>query len=239
MGKSKSEKFLFLVAVMDVVNTAVQWFTQVSSFGWSRDTWLGIGIITFMIIVLALVFIGIRAYPKEKGVQSGSKTKSKVEIDKQANELKSLKELRDNELSNLKLTNPTLIMSKLDSVQFQGLSNLEPYITVTIIFINCSMFKVKLDDIKFTSKLNETDLILAPTLNKDTITSVYYGDKRTLTFTQPITSTTSEFLKNSIDKHNKITWQFYLKANLIIEDTKDVSSFTHLLTFKEMPLLEN
>lgn len=157
-------------------------------------------------------------------------------VDKLTEELKPFWALRNGQLQNLKQTNSTLIISKLESIQFHGLKYQEPIVIIQVNFINCSMFKLKLEDIKLTVDLNQNSLSLPSSLMTES-TQVYYGAILPLQFKQPVTSITADSLKNLLDKHNdKITWKLQLKASCIIEETKErCPLFTHTLDHTGIP----
>jgi len=56
-----------------------------------------------------------------------------------------------------------------------------------------------------------------------------------LQFKQPVATVTADLLKSSIEKHEKIAWEFTLKARYIIEETRDMGSFTHDPVHTEIP----
>ena len=159
-----------------------------------------------------------------------------LDTEKLTKELKPLREIRDNQLLNLNQTNSTLIMSRLDSVQFHGLKDPERSIVVIITFFDCSVFSLELKDVKFYVGLNGSPLALVTSL-KSPSTKVTHGAIISLQFKQPLGNTTSDIIESSIEKREKIMWKFELNANCIIEETKDVFSFTHVLTHEEIPFL--
>lgn len=149
-------------------------------------------------------------------------------------DIDKLKEFRTSQLQSVRYSNSTLISSRLESIQFHGLKNLEPFIVIQLTFTNCSIFKLKLEDVKFTAWLNQNSLSL-PSSSMSVPKQVHYGSTTLLQFKQPVTAVTADFLKNTIEKHDKIMWKFQLEASYIIEDTGDRCPVIHLLERTEIP----
>jgi hypothetical protein len=67
MRKRIYEIFFLVVAIMDVINTAVQWSTKAYSLGLSRESWLAIGGIVFFMMGLALMGVYVFRREDKKG----------------------------------------------------------------------------------------------------------------------------------------------------------------------------
>lgn len=157
-----------------------------------------------------------------------------LDTEKLTKELKLFRELRGDQLPNLKQSNSTLIMSRLDSVQFHGLKEPERSIIIIITFFNCSIFSLELKEVKFYAKLNGSPLTLVASLRSPS-TKVTHGTTISLQFNQPLGTTTADLIESLIETRQKITWKFDLSASYIIEETKELSSFIHVLDYTAIP----
>jgi hypothetical protein len=162
--------------------------------------------------------------------KENSKLKSEIE---RLNEVsKPLWMIRNQQLQSLKQSNTTLLFSKYESIQFHGLNYLEPFITIQVLFVNCSIFKIKLQDTKINVELNQNTLSANSSLTSGN-TQLYLGDKMVLQFQQQITNATVNLLKKAIDEHQQITWKIILQANYAIDENKDEYPLIHQIDHTE------
>ncbi len=198
------DRLLYGVAVMDAANTAVQWFWRVSSFGWSPNTWLGIGVVVFFIVMLILV--GRRMSWVNNREPKKGKTPDLPAVSPQEVALNGTSDWMLEVLAFNQQHVYTAVKGSIVRWDFSGLKILEgPHFDIHLTLINTSIFTLDLKGVEGTIKVEGIPCYTKPIANTPQ-THIVQQQEFYVVVTQPVLREMSEKILAASDNRQKINF---------------------------------
>ena len=191
---------------MDAINTAVQWFGKLSSLGWSPNTWLGIGISVFFVVVLVLEARRIQwvsnRKPKQKKTPGGAivSVVSPQEVALKRTSSWLLQVLAFNQKNIY-----TAVQGRIALWRFYGINTLEPYFEFAVELINTSIFTLHFLGVSGFIKIDGNKCQLPPKASERW--SIIQGEKFTGIIEQPVAPDMQKRIKEANIKKEQMTFE--------------------------------
>lgn len=144
-----------------------------------------------------------------------------VRLQAERQELQGLRLLRDRQMTLLQSGQHLILPLRFTSLHLNiRRPDAEPYVTVRLWLFNGSLFTIELQQPKFTAFLGDPSnpLAMASTLVSGSLI-LSPGTGTTYDFRQPIMTHTQEMLTKSVERHDRLRWQFRFEADCTVQET--------------------
>ena len=162
-----------------------------------------------------------------------------LRLQKQVKDLQELRELSDGQLEILRHGAGRILVVELASrpTTFNLERVLtEPFLGIRVHLFNGSVFTVEIKDLRCEAILNGRRLTLPSTL-RNNLSRLAPGQIASLDFTQPIQDGTRELLLSSIERHDRINWQFTIQATYFLPNLNQPGTLSQQLEHLEIPFI--
>lgn len=191
---------------MDAINTAVQWFGKLSSLGWSPNTWLGIGILVFFVVVLVLEARRIQwvsnRKPKQKKTPEGAMASV---VSPQEVALKRTSDWLPQVLAFNQGNIYTAVKGRIVQWRFNEINKLEPYFEFDVELINTSIFTLHFLGVSGFIKIDGNKCQMHPKASERW--SIIQGEMFTVTIEQPVSPDMQKRIKEANIKKEQMTFE--------------------------------